>query len=62
MIKSFFASPRWAPWAYGVGAAIVAIIWMQVDLSVQINTWYRPEAVERALETYARVRDSFTVL
>ncbi|WP_435887416.1 protein kinase domain-containing protein [Streptomyces nigra] len=28
----------------------------------QINTWYRPEAEERALETYARVRDSFTVL
>ena len=28
----------------------------------QINTWYRPEAEERALETYARVRASFTVL
>ncbi|MFE2641266.1 protein kinase [Streptomyces nigra] len=28
----------------------------------QINTWYRPEAEEQALETYARVRDSFTVL
>ncbi|WP_344410685.1 serine/threonine-protein kinase [Streptomyces viridochromogenes] len=30
--------------------------------SYQINTWYRPEAEERALETYGQVRDSFTVL
>ncbi|MFE5185472.1 protein kinase [Streptomyces sp. NPDC056628] len=30
--------------------------------SYQINTWYRPEAEERALRTYGRVRDSFTVL
>ncbi|MGV9994974.1 protein kinase domain-containing protein [Streptomyces sp. NPDC003374] len=28
----------------------------------QINTWYQPDVEQRALETYDRVRDSFTVL
>jgi len=41
MIHAFFKSRRWALWAYGGGALLVAIIWLQVDLSVQINTWYR---------------------
>lgn len=41
MIHAFFKSRRWAPWAYGMGLLIVLIIWLQVDLSVQINTWYR---------------------
>ncbi|MFF0157686.1 protein kinase [Streptomyces sp. NPDC005263] len=30
--------------------------------SYQINTWYQPDIETRALKTYGRVRDSFTVL
>ncbi|MFE1913566.1 protein kinase [Streptomyces anandii] len=30
--------------------------------SYQINTWYRPDGEPRALATYERVKDSFTVL
>ncbi|MGW7382616.1 hypothetical protein [Streptomyces sp. NPDC054794] len=30
--------------------------------SYQINTWYRPDAEARALKTYGKVKDSFTVL
>jgi serine/threonine protein kinase len=30
--------------------------------SYQINTWYQPDTESRALKTYTKVRDSFTVL
>jgi hypothetical protein len=30
--------------------------------SYQINTWYQPEIEAQALETYAEVRDSFTLV
>ncbi|MEU0024725.1 protein kinase [Streptomyces sp. NPDC006335] len=32
------------------------------DKSYQINTWYQPDIETRALETYEKVKDSFTVL
>ena len=41
MIKAFFQSRKWAPWAYGVGAAIFASIYLQVQLTVILNEWYR---------------------
>ncbi len=41
MIRAYFATRRWAAWAYGVGAAILASIYFQVQLTVILNNWYR---------------------
>ena len=40
MIKSFFRSRQWAPWAWGGGLALMLSLWIQVQLSVSINSWY----------------------
>ncbi|AYC41231.1 Serine/threonine-protein kinase PrkC [Streptomyces griseorubiginosus] len=32
------------------------------DKSYQINTWYQPDIEQKALDTYEKVKDSFTVL
>ena len=41
MMKSFFWNRRWALWAYGVGAAILFSVYLQVQFTVIINDWYR---------------------
>lgn len=40
MISSFYKSKEWALWAYGGGLLLIAMLWVQVELSVAINTWY----------------------
>ena len=40
MIKAFYKSKKWAPWAYGGGALLMASLWIQVQITVAINTWY----------------------
>ena len=40
MIRSFYKSKEWAGWAYGGGLALIASLWLQVQMSVAINTWY----------------------
>jgi len=40
MIAAFFKTRRWALWAYGVGAVILALTFWQVQLSVVVNSWY----------------------
>ena len=40
MIKAFYKSKKWALWAYGGGALLIASLWLQVQLTVAINTWY----------------------
>ena len=40
MIKAFYKSKKWAPWAYGGGALLVASLWIQVQITVAINKWY----------------------
>ena len=40
MIKSFYRSKEWAMWAYGGGLALIVSLWLQVQMSVAINTWY----------------------
>ncbi len=40
MIKAFYKSKKWAPWAYGGGSLLVISLWLQVQLTVAINTWY----------------------
>ena len=41
MMKSFFWNRRWALWAYGVGAAILFSVYLQVQFTVILNDWYR---------------------
>ena len=40
MIRAFFYSKKWAMWAYGGGAVLIISLWIQVQLTVAINTWY----------------------
>ena len=40
MIKAFFYSSRWAPWAYGGGTLLFSSLWLQVQMTVAINEWY----------------------
>ena len=40
MFHSFFKSRKWALWAYGGSAAILLMIYTQVQLSVLFNEWY----------------------
>ncbi len=40
MIKAFFYTKKWFWWSYGGGALLVLSLWVQVQLTVAINTWY----------------------
>ena len=40
MVKCFYYSRKWFNWAYGGGALLIASLWIQVQLTVAINTWY----------------------
>ena len=40
MFHSFYKSRHWALWAYGGGFLLILVLWLQVQLSVAINTWY----------------------
>lgn len=41
MIKSFFASKKWALWAYGGGLLLFIMLYAQVQFNVMINEWYK---------------------
>ncbi|MDC0074138.1 putative transporter [Alphaproteobacteria bacterium] len=40
MIKAFFVNKKWFRWAYGGGFLLLLSLWIQVQLTVAINTWY----------------------
>jgi len=40
LIRSFFATRKWALWAWGGLFILLSSLWMQVSLTVAINTWY----------------------
>lgn len=40
MVRAFFRSKKWFWWAYGGGAFVISLLWMQVQLSVKFNDWY----------------------
>ena len=41
MFRSFFMNRNWFKWSLGGSLLILFSIWYQVDLTVQINDWYR---------------------
>ena len=41
MLRSFFASRQWALWAYGGGLLLLISVWSQVQLLVELNSWYK---------------------
>ena len=41
MIKSFYKSEKWAMWAYGGGFLLISSLWLQVQMTVALNEWYR---------------------
>ena len=40
MIKAFFATRKWALWAWGGLAILLSSLWLQVNITVMINEWY----------------------
>ena len=40
MVKCFYYTRKWFHWAYGGGSVLVISLWIQVQLTVAINTWY----------------------
>ena len=40
MVKCFYYTRKWFYWAYGGGSVLVLSLWIQVQLTVAINTWY----------------------
>ena len=40
MIRAFYKSEEWALWAYGGLALLISSLWVQVQLTVAINSWY----------------------
>ncbi|MEH6629675.1 MAG: putative transporter [Halopseudomonas aestusnigri] len=40
MFHSFYKTKEWALWAYGGGSLLILVLWLQVQMSVAINTWY----------------------
>ena len=40
MFRSFYQSRRWFVWAYGGGLTLLVALFLQVQLTVQINEWY----------------------
>jgi peptide/bleomycin uptake transporter len=40
MFRSFFKSRRWFFWAYGGALTLLLALYIQVELTVQINQWY----------------------
>ena len=41
MFRSFFASRKWARWAWGGLACLLFSVYVQVELLVLLNTWYK---------------------
>jgi len=40
MIGAFFKNKDWAHWAYGGAILLISSLWIQVQMTVAINTWY----------------------
>jgi peptide/bleomycin uptake transporter len=40
MFRSFYQSRRWLIWAYGGGLVLLFALFLQVELTVQLNEWY----------------------
>ena len=40
MISAFYKNKEWALWAWGGGGLLVVSLWLQVQITVAINTWY----------------------
>jgi peptide/bleomycin uptake transporter len=40
MFRSFYKSRKWLFWAYGGGLTLLVALFLQVQLTVQINEWY----------------------
>jgi peptide/bleomycin uptake transporter len=40
MFRSFFKSKKWFVWAYGGATFLLLALFVQVELTVKINTWY----------------------
>ena len=40
MIAAFYKNKEWALWAWGGGGLLEISLWVQVQITVAINTWY----------------------
>ncbi|BBP44181.1 putative transporter [Thiosulfativibrio zosterae] len=40
MLRSFFGNKQWALWAWGGLFLLFTVTWLQVELTVKLNSWY----------------------
>ena len=40
MLRAFFVSKKWLLWAFGGGAILFLSLWLQVQMTVAMNSWY----------------------
>lgn len=56
MLKAFFRSKKWFLWAYGGASILFVSLWLQVQMTVAINSWYG--RFYDLLQNAARYKDS----
>lgn len=64
MIEAFFKSKKWALWAYGGGFLLILSLWMQVQMTVAINSWYKVfyDLLQNAKDYYPNPSEGITKL
>ena len=64
MIKSFYWTKEWLWWAYGGALALIASLWLQVQMSVAINEWYGGfyNLLQNAKDYYDKPQEGVTQL
>lgn len=59
MLKAFFCSKRWFLWAWGGGIMVVLLLYVQVQISVELNNWR--EGFGNLLQTSGAMKDGIHV-
>jgi len=62
VFHAFFKSREWAIWAYGGGALIILLLWIQVQTTVAINGWYGAfyDLLQNAKDYYDKPEEGIT--
>lgn len=68
MFRSFYRSRKWLIWAYGGALLLLVSLFMQVELTVALNTWYGgfydilQKATEHSIQEFWHAIFKFTTL
>ena len=51
MVAAFYKNKEWALWAWGGGGLLAMSLWLQVQITVAMNTWYGISVFGAILDT-----------